>query len=121
MTKPAICVQADDSEEPSLRDNLDVSGEDGDQQLLGEPIAENVLTQDILNQQQLIDEHIAENVLPQDILNEIGNTDDVVNEASVSKENGPLTPTLGECIDYLAEVNEKQRLTTTQEHHTLTT
>ena len=118
MTKPAIRVLADDSEEHSLRDNLDLSGEDGDQQLLSEPIADNILTQDFFNQQQLNGEPIAENVLPQDNLNEIGNTDDVVNKISVSKEDGPSTPPLGECMDYLAEVNEQQRLMTTQEHHT---
>ena len=99
MSEPAIHVLADDSEVPSLRDNSDFSGEDCDQQLLiGEPLAENVLTQDILN--------------------EIGNTDDVDNEASVTGEDGPSTPTSGECIDRLAEVNEKKRLPTTQEHLT---
>ena len=92
MTEPAIRVLADVSEEHSLRDNLDFSGEDGDQQLLGEPIADNVLTQDFLNQQQLSGEPIVENVLPQDNLNEIGNTDDVAPETSVSKEDGPSTP-----------------------------
>ena len=63
-------------------------------------------------------EPIVENVLPQDNLNEIGNTDNVVNETSVSKKDGPSTPPLGECMDCTAEVNEQQRLMTTQEHHT---